>query len=179
MCPIRATSRTGSWRKLVWSAGGTAWPARLNITTLCPLRADAATDAPPCMAPASGRFSITIGCPSRWRKPWATGHAATSVEPPGAKGTTRGIGRAGQAVAEAAAVKGSVRPAPATALAATITADRRAMAVRATIATGASTAARRDKPPDISLPVFRVSGHMARAIETPQAGGACQFQAPP
>ena len=73
---------------------------------------------------------------------------------------------AGQAVAEDAAAAGILRPAPpATALAAAITPERRATAVRATIATGAGTAAQRDKPPDISLPVFGSPGRMARAIE--------------
>jgi hypothetical protein len=57
--------------------------------------------------------------------------------------------------------------APGTALAAAIPGDgfhRAAAAAGTAIATGASTAARRDKPPDISLPVFRASGHMARGI---------------
>jgi hypothetical protein len=131
-----------------------------------PAGASAAASALPCAAPAVGRLSTTMGGASRPPEPWAMRHATRPAEPPGAKGMTKWVGSAGRAIAEDAAAAGILRPAPpATAFVAAITVERRAMAVRATIATGASTAAQRDKPPDISLPVFGSPGRMARAIE--------------
>ena len=85
----------------------------------------------------------------------------------GAEGPAEeGLGFAGQAFAVAAGR--GVPGARGMARAAAIPADGHHPAAAAegvAIATGASTAARRDKPPDISLPVFRACGHMARGIE--------------
>lgn len=119
-----------------------AWLATLGTKSVWPSGAAAATSALPSVAPTPGRFSMTEGCPSRSCKPWATRGAAQSVIPQGAEGATRRIGCDGQpAVADAGLAETS-----------------------ATHATGAGTAARRDKPPDISLPVFGFSGPMARGL---------------
>src|SRR5215207_3574434 len=120
-----------------------AWLAKLDITSVWPSGAAAATRALPRVAPAPGRFSMTRGWPSRSRKPWATRRAARSVVPPGAKGTMRRIGCEGHAVAADAD-----DPRVPTAHTTANTPGSRAAAERAAIAKGASIAARRDKPPD-------------------------------
>src|SRR5512140_597272 len=77
------------------------WPS----TIVYPSAGDLATASTPRLPPAPGLLSITKVQPVAAATFWLVSRATMSVPPPGGNGTTRRIGLAGQACANALAVR--------------------------------------------------------------------------
>src|SRR6476620_7365161 len=75
------------------------------MTRLYPSGADLAMSVVPMVEPAPGLFSMTIGWPMAGASSFCRMRAATSVNPPGPKGTMILIGRVGYGCACAAVAR--------------------------------------------------------------------------